>query len=140
MFKNITTAYDGANATWEIIIMLAGAFVLGYLFKKVLCGQREPLTTGADAGIFAKYSEDDLKIVEGIGPKIEILLKNAEIKNWSDLAKSDIKELKEILKKGGERFTMHDPSSWSDQASLADEGKWEELEKFQDLLIGGRTS
>lgn len=140
MFKDITTAYDGANATWEIVIMLAGAFALGYLLKKVLNGNSHAASAPADAGKFAKYSQDDLKVVEGIGPKIEDLLKESGIKNWGDLAGSSAADLKAFLSKGGDRFAMHDPSSWADQAALANEGKWAELEKYQDLLIGGRTS
>ncbi len=141
MFKDITTAYDGTSATWEIAIMLLVAFVLGYLFKKVLDNSIQSKSLGAgESTVFAKYKQDDLTIVEGIGPKIAELLKNNDISDWKALAKADTSALKDILKSGGERFAMHDPSSWADQASLAHEGKWEALEKFQDLLIGGRTS
>ncbi len=143
MLKNIITAYDGSSATLEIIIMLLGAFALGYLLKKVLNSDNQGASLAADGGMastFAKYQQDDLTIVEGIGPKIEELVKNAGIKNLKDLSNSNLDTLRDILKGGGERFAMHDPSSWIDQASLARDGRWAELEKFQDLLIGGRTS
>ncbi len=81
---------------------------------------------------------DDLKIIEGIGPKIEILLKNANIHTWDDLANSTQEELKEILKGGGERFAFHNPESWPEQAQLASDGKWEELDEFQTFLSGGK--
>lgn len=140
MFKNITTAYDGTNATWEIVIMLLVAFILGYLLKQILSSGNTLNRNSTSAGRFAKYAEDDLKIVEGIGPKIEGLLKDGGIKDWGDLAKANTADLKGILKKGGDRFAMHDPSSWADQAALANESRWKELDKYQDLLIGGRTS
>ena len=35
---------------------------------------------------------------------------------------------------------MHDPTSWPDQSMLAAEGRWEELEELQDVLLGGRDS
>ena len=38
----------------------------------------------------------------------------------------------------GERFQMHDPTSWPDQAKLAAEGRWDELKELQDILQGGR--
>jgi nucleotidyltransferase/DNA polymerase involved in DNA repair len=85
-----------------------------------------------------RYTEDDLKIVEGIGPKIEELLKNNGVRTWKDLAGSSIERLREILHIGGERFQMHDPSTWPDQVALALEGKWTELEEYQTLLPGGR--
>jgi len=33
---------------------------------------------------------------------------------------------------------MHDPGSWPRQSRLAADGKWNELEKLQDELDGGR--
>lgn len=32
MFENITSRYDMTNATWEVGIILLGAFLLGFLF------------------------------------------------------------------------------------------------------------
>ncbi|WP_020396700.1 hypothetical protein [Thiolinea disciformis] len=32
MFENITTRYDMSSATWEVAIILLGAFLLGFLF------------------------------------------------------------------------------------------------------------
>lgn len=32
MFENITTRYDMSSASLDVIIMLAGAFLLGFLF------------------------------------------------------------------------------------------------------------
>ncbi len=82
---------------------------------------------------------DDLKIIEGIGPKIEILLKGAGIKTWQDLAKTKVETLKNILKEGGDRFAFHEPTTWPEQASLAASGNWQELEDFQVFLSGGRV-
>ncbi len=85
-----------------------------------------------------KIKADDLKIIEGIGPKIEKLFHDAGIKNWKDLAGADVERLKEILHEAGSRYQMHDPTTWSKQAELAAEGQWEELEAYQDRLKGGR--
>jgi len=83
---------------------------------------------------------EDLKIIEGIGPKLEKLLKDAGITNWNDLAKSDVKHLKEILIKGGSKYRIHDPSTWPMQAQMAADWKWTELKDYQDYLVGGREA
>ena len=85
-----------------------------------------------------KWQQDDLKIVEGIGPKIADLLNNAGITTWSQLAMTSPYRLKEILEGGGSQFNIHNPESWPKQADLAANGKWDELQTLQDELIGGR--
>ena len=84
--------------------------------------------------------QDDLKIVEGIGPKIEELFHAADINTWQSLATADPERLSQILKDAGPRFQMHNPETWPNQARLAAEGKWQELEQYQDLLDGGRAT
>ena len=95
-----------------------------------------------DPGILKKsiYPDnvEDLKIIEGIGPKLEKLLKDAGISTWDDLAKSDVKHLKEILIKGGDQYRIHDPSTWPLQAQMAADWKWTELKDYQDYLVGGK--
>jgi len=81
----------------------------------------------------------DLKIIEGIGPKIEQLLKDGGINNWQDLAEATLERLQEILTAAGERYRIHDPNTWSNQATLAAAGKWDELNQYQDELKGGRV-
>ena len=87
-----------------------------------------------------KVAQDDLKLVEGIGPKIEELFHNAGIKTWAELAVADPAKLKEILAEGGDRFKMHDPTTWPAQADMMNKGQWSELKKYQDELDGGRTA
>ena len=87
---------------------------------------------------FKFQSKDDLKKVEGIGPKIEGLLNNAGIHSWSKLSTTSVDRLKEILADAGERYKMHDPGTWPDQAALAAAGKWDELKAWQDQLDGGK--
>jgi len=85
-----------------------------------------------------KVKADDLKLVEGIGPKIEGLLHAAGIKTWADLAGADTDRLKAILDEAGSQYNMHDPSTWAKQAQLAHDGNWEELETYQEHLKGGK--
>jgi len=83
---------------------------------------------------------DDLKIIEGVGPKIETLLKDGGINTWAELAAASVDRLKEILDAAGPRYQIHDPSTWPAQAKFAAEGKWEELKDYQEMLMGGRDN
>ncbi|MDO5106172.1 hypothetical protein [Capnocytophaga sp.] len=84
-----------------------------------------------------KIKEDDLTIVEGIGPKIQELFKERGIVTWKILSETSAERLKEILTEGGDRFAIHNPGTWPRQAELAYQGKWEELKEWQDFLVGG---
>lgn len=85
-----------------------------------------------------KVNENDLKLIEGIGPKIEELFKTSGILTWKALSETSVDRCKEILNKAGERFQIHDPGTWPRQAKLCYEGKWKELKDWQDILDGGR--
>ena len=85
-----------------------------------------------------KVAQDDLKLVEGVGPKIEGLLNDAGIHTWADLANADQDKLQAILDEAGSRYRMHDPATWAKQAALAAAGSWEELEEYQAHLQGGK--
>jgi predicted flap endonuclease-1-like 5' DNA nuclease len=89
-------------------------------------------------GLLKKWKRDDLKAVEGIGPKIEGLLIAAGIKTWDDLSDTPVNKLKEILSDAGDRYKLADPTTWPEQAELAAEGRWNDLQSLQDKLIGGR--
>lgn len=81
---------------------------------------------------------DDLKKVEGIGPKIEELLNNAGINTWNQLSNASVEDLNTILANAGSRYTQHNPGTWARQAAMCVEGKWDELAKWQDELDGGK--
>jgi len=85
-----------------------------------------------------KIKMDDLKMVEGIGPKIEGLLHAGGITTWEELANAPTESVQAILDEAGPRYRMHQPTTWAKQARLAADGKWEELEAYQDRLDGGR--
>jgi predicted flap endonuclease-1-like 5' DNA nuclease len=83
----------------------------------------------------APPTPDDLKRVEGIGPKISGLLQAAGITTFAQLAATDVGQLKRILKEAG---TRANPGTWSEQAGLAAAGDWDALEALQTELKGGR--
>ncbi|MBK6362898.1 MAG: 50S ribosomal protein L27 [Saprospiraceae bacterium] len=85
-------------------------------------------------------SKDNLAKIEGIGPKIAELFNNAGIMTFADLAGSDVDKLKDILSEAGPRFAAHNPGTWPQQASLAADGKWDELKTLQESLDGGKVA
>ncbi len=92
------------------------------------------MNEGRNSG-FAKYAQDDLKIVEGIGPKIEMLLNNSGIKSWQALSNSELSQIRAILRAAGPRYSrLAAPESWSLQARLAANGEWSKLRQFQNRL------
>ena len=107
----------------------------------------EPVPAGVEAEetrtksvpLFEPVKPDDLKIVEGIGPKIEGILHQAGIATFAELATTSVEKLEQIVREdAGIRVAF--PDTWPEQAKLAAAGEWETLEKLQDELKGGRRS
>lgn len=82
--------------------------------------------------------QDNLTKIEGIGPTIEGILKEAGLITFSDIKNSSRDDIKAILDAAGSRYRMHEPKSWPQQAELADKDAWDELSKLQDHLFSGR--
>ena len=82
---------------------------------------------------------DDLKKIEGIGPKIEELFHNAGITTFAQLSETSVETMEAILAEAGPRFSTHNPGTWAQQAGLAAAGKWDELKAWQDELDGGKA-
>jgi len=79
---------------------------------------------------------DDLKKIEGIGPKIATTLVEAGIATYADLAKATPKAISEII---ADVRGNHVTDTWPAQSQLAADGKWDELKKWQDELDGGKA-
>ena len=79
---------------------------------------------------------DDLKKIEGIGPKIASTLVEAGIATYADLAKAKPEAISEII---SDVRGNHVTDTWPAQAQLAADGKWDELKKWQDELDGGKA-
>jgi hypothetical protein len=150
MFAANVSAFENLNykskstAVFEIATMLIGSFLLGYILHWLICRALHS-DVGAPAPVVrpvvARRSStpDDLKVVEGIGPKIEELLNAAGIMTFADLADASAAKVKAILDKAGPRYQMHDPSTWGRQAALARDGRLDDLEALKDRLTSGRS-
>lgn len=95
---------------------------------------------GKALGSVSAGKPDDLKIIEGIGPKIAEIFAAAGISTFVKLAATDVAKLREILDGAGSKFAAHDPTTWPQQAKLAAEGKMDALKVLQDELQGGRAA
>ena len=74
---------------------------------------------------------DDLTLIEGIGPKIQELLNNANIYTFWQLAITKIEDIEAILHNASPIFRTHDPATWTVQAELAANNRFEELANWQ---------
>ncbi len=91
----------------------------------------------ARAAGFKIKNVDDLTIIEGIGPKINALFKDAGLKTFAKVATATIPQMRKILDDAGPRYRIANPSTWAKQAKLAATNKWTALNKLQDELSGG---
>jgi predicted flap endonuclease-1-like 5' DNA nuclease len=131
-----------------LLCLLAAAvlgFIIGWALRGASCQKKiaeleaewaDRLAAAGSGG--GPAQKDDLKKIEGIGPRIEKMLNDDQIFTWAQLADAEVPRLKDLLRRGGDRYRMHDPKTWPDQAKLAAEGRWEELKEYQDVLQGGR--
>ncbi|VXB41249.1 50S ribosomal protein L21 [Flavobacterium sp. 9AF] len=87
----------------------------------------------------ASKKADDLKKIEGIGPKAADVLVAAGIDTFAKLAKTKADKVKEILDAAEAKVQHLDPTTWAQQAQLAADEKWDELQKLQDELNGGKA-
>jgi hypothetical protein len=81
---------------------------------------------------------DDLKKIEGIGPKVSNVLNAAGITTFAGLANANSADIQKTLNDAG--LQMMNPEGWIEQASLAAKGDWEGLERLQEKLKGGRKT
>ena len=87
----------------------------------------------------ASKKGDDLKIIEGIGPKAAEALVAAGVDTFTKLATATSEAVKAILEASESKLSHLDPTTWAQQAQLAADGKMDELKKLQDELNGGKA-
>lgn len=107
----------------------------GMSSQRVMAGGAN-IAAAAAAG-FAIKGNDDLQIIEGIGPKIAELFKSNGVSTFGKLSTMSVPQITTILESGGSRFKLANPSTWAYQAQLCHENRWSELKVLQDDLDGG---
>jgi len=80
---------------------------------------------------------DDLQLLEGIGPKTAVVLREAHITTFAQLAAIEVNALQQTLRQSAIWAT---PATWPEQARLTATEQWDELKRLQDNLVGGRRA
>lgn len=80
---------------------------------------------------------DDLKKIEGAGPKAAEALVAAGVDTFAKLAAMKPEAVSTILTDASPRLAHLVTDTWPKQAKLAAAGKWDELKELQDKLDGG---
>jgi predicted flap endonuclease-1-like 5' DNA nuclease len=92
----------------------------------------------ARAAGFNLDGPDDLRVIEGVGPKIAQIFQAAGIGTFAQIAAMTPAAIQPLLDEAGPNFRIADPQTWPEQAALAAANRWAELKALQDELIGGR--
>lgn len=90
------------------------------------------------ASVVNHPSQDELEVIEGIGPKIASILRAQGIRTFRQLSETSLERLNEILQEVG--AGINPPDTWPAQARLAAEGKWDELDELKSQLKAGRRN
>jgi len=97
--------------------------------------QDEPQASAAPA----EQAPDDLTMIEGIGPKISGALIAAGVNTFAKLAAMQPEEIERVVRSAGVRM-VGKAETWTKQAALAAEGKFDELRAYQQTLTAGRST
>jgi predicted flap endonuclease-1-like 5' DNA nuclease len=148
---------QGRGVSWWVWVLIVVVLLILLLWwwlrrpeKEVASPRAEPAAPLPAAEVSAPEAEpvapapseverpapDDLKRIEGIGPKISTVLQGAGVTTFAQLAAVEVSRLEHIVRAAGIRLA--DPSTWPEQARLAAAGQWEALEALQNELKGGR--
>ncbi|MDC8002130.1 50S ribosomal protein L21 [Aequorivita todarodis] len=80
---------------------------------------------------------DDLKKIEGVGPKAAEAMVAAGMDTFAKVAKAKPEAIATILSEASSNLAHLVTDTWPKQAKLAADGKWDELKELQDKLDGG---
>ncbi|MDR1876519.1 MAG: hypothetical protein LBQ84_02705 [Flavobacteriaceae bacterium] len=115
-----------------------------YTGGKIQKRKRNPVVTGKEEReeevkkeeiAHSDIKRDDLKVIEGIGERIEFFLNENGIYTWEQLSQETKEKLKNILEiYGGASYKIHNPATWPEQAALANKGEWEELNALKEKV------
>lgn len=94
----------------------------------------------ARAAGFALKGPDDLEVVEGVGPKIAQIFREAGVTTFARLAAMSPAEIQPLLDAAGPNFRIANPQTWPEQAALAAANRWTDLKALQDSLTAGRKA
>ena len=126
-----------ANTAWLWFVLLAILLLaaIGWAFRRERT-EKASVEVGERPRMERKASADDLTKIEGIGPKVAKVLREAGITTFDALADANAGKVQKVLKDAG--LQMMNPEGWIEQAKLAAKDDWDGLQKLQGQLKGGR--
>jgi hypothetical protein len=138
LFEEGATQSNVAWLLWVALGFFAVMVVVGWLVSRNKKQEAEPVHAHREEPREeqAAHAEDDLTVLEGIGPKVAQVLKEAGITTFAALAKADAARVQDVLNTAG--LQMMNPAGWIEQSELAANGDMVGLKKLQDELRGGR--
>ncbi|MCC6615410.1 MAG: hypothetical protein IT320_18195 [Anaerolineae bacterium] len=98
-------------------------------------------TLEATPKAFAKLpvNDDELEVLEGVGPKFAAALRAAGIDTFTKLANSTESELRAAIESAGMSFAPSIPT-WARQAQYLVNGDWEGFQEYVRRLTAGRDA
>lgn len=140
MMRLLSEGGEGPDTSLLWLLFIGIAFFLLMVIVGWLSSSRkqdQPEVT-IEAKKLAGNGVDDLLKIEGIGPKVAKVLKEAGITTFDDLAHAKTDDVQIALNAAG--LQMMNPEGWVAQAKLAAKGDWAGFEKLQSELKGGRKA
>lgn len=127
---------EGPNTELAFLLWwVLGFFLLIVVIGWLVSRNKKPTEPVSHEG---HKHEDDLEIIEGIGPKVAKALKSSGILSFDDLAHASADKVNDVLKAA--KLNMMDSAGWIEQAKLAAKGDMDGLKKMQDEMKGGRVA
>ncbi|QGY44907.1 50S ribosomal protein L27 [Maribellus comscasis] len=87
--------------------------------KEVEVKEETPKTEAKEEAPKAEVSEaeaDDLKKLEGVGPKLAEILAEGGFTNYASVASASVEDIRKVLEAAGSRYASKDPAPWIEQA------------------------
>ncbi len=100
----------------------------------------ESFDSGTASAPAPPAKKDDLTKIEGIGPRTQEVLNRAGIYSFSELSQVTPGDIRGLLEAEGGIMALQDPTTWSQQAAMANAGQWDDLQTWQDELVGGKVA
>jgi hypothetical protein len=129
--KDNPRPFAGAGLALILLGLMGGVWYLVRQQEKMMVAEEE-----YDSRSGGMSADEDLQVIEGIGPKVESVLKSAGVTSLSRLSRMDPEEIRAILRDADLRFL--DPATWPEQARLAAAGDWTGLDELNSTLRAGR--
>ena len=140
MFALKLLSEEGPNMSLAWLLWVALGFfllmvIVGWLVSRKKQIQPE-VQHETSRSAHVSIEADDLIKIEGIGPKVDKILREAGINTFDALANANAADVQKVLNAAG--LQMMNPEGWIEQAKLAAKGDWAGFEKLQSELKGGR--